>query len=95
MYICYEEVRKMPETIKMIRQQTYIYPYQKIRLQQESAKRKIDMAELIRAGLDLVFEKLEKEDAWDKDSLNLAVGAIAMDVDDAAENPDKYLYGKE
>jgi len=85
----------MLETMKMVRQQTYIFPEQKIKLQQESAKRKIDMAVLIRAGLDLLFDKFENEAGWEKDSLNSSIGAVEMDIDDASEKPDKYLYGQD
>lgn len=79
---------------KLHRTQIYLEEEQLRRLRLEAVRERLASSELIRRAIDDFLKNKENIIDWENDPLNKAVGKIKLDVTDAAERHDHYLYGR-
>lgn len=76
------------------RSQVYIPEEMISLLKVEAKKAGRTVSELIREAIQNLLAQKIKSINWDNDSFTKAIGTIKLDVTDASEKIDFYLYGK-
>ncbi len=78
----------------MHRTQIYLKEDQMQQLELEAEEEQLAISELIRRAIDQFLKMRRGKIDWNKDSLSKAVGGIKLQVEDASERHDEYLYGR-